>query len=35
VQILGIIAFGHGHAIKPDNIKLQNEFVMVDFTIAI
>jgi hypothetical protein len=35
VQILVIIAFGHGHVIKPDSIKVQNEFLMADFTTAI
>jgi hypothetical protein len=33
--ILGNIAFGHGHVIKPDSIKVQNEFLMADFTTAI
>ncbi len=35
VGILGIIAFRHGHVIKPDHIKVQNEFLMADFTTAI
>jgi hypothetical protein len=37
VGILGNIAFGqgHGHVIKPDSIKVQNEFLMADFTTAI
>jgi len=35
VGILGIIAFGHGHVMKPDSIKVQNEFLMADFTTAI
>jgi len=35
VGILGIITFGHRHVIKPDSIKVQNEFWMADFTTAI
>jgi hypothetical protein len=35
VGILGIIAFGHGHVIKPDSITVQNEFLMADITTAI
>jgi hypothetical protein len=34
VGILGNIAFGHGDVIKPDSIKVQNEFLMADFTTA-
>ncbi len=35
VGIIVIIAFGHGHVIKPDNIKVPNEFLMADFTTPI
>jgi len=37
VGILGNIAFGqgHGHVMKPDSIKVQNEFLMANFTTAI
>jgi len=35
VRILGNIGFGHGHVMKPDSMKVQNEFLMADFTTAI
>jgi len=35
VGILGNTAFGHRHVIKPDSIKVQNEFLIADITTAI